>query len=225
VAAAYFGVPTVGDVGAEYLQPVLGHLPAHEMPNPDTSLGRAIFPAPHHRQEHRLRVAPPRMGSGRVQELLALVGPAAWGKRYSHQLSGGQQQRVALARALAPRPNVVLLAEPFSSLDAGLRTSLRFDVMRILRERHATTGFVTHDQQEALSVADLAGIVNGGWIKQFASPRGPLHPSRRPGHRPVPRRGEHRVWHRFSWRRPHPTRTAHSCVVDCAIGRYRGERR
>ena len=109
-------------------------------------------------------------GTGRVQELLDLVGLGGMGKRYPPQLSGGQQQRVALARALAPRPDVVLLDEPFSSLDAGLRASLRFDVMRILREQRATTVFVTHDQQEALSVADLAGIVNGGQIKQFASP-------------------------------------------------------
>jgi iron(III) transport system ATP-binding protein len=109
-------------------------------------------------------------GGGRVEELLELVGLAGLGKRYPHELSGGQQQRVALARALAPRPEVVLLDEPFSSLDAGLRASLRFDVMRILREQRATTVFVTHDQQEALSVADLAGIINGGQIKQFATP-------------------------------------------------------
>ena len=109
-------------------------------------------------------------GTGRVEELLDLVGLGGLGKRYPHQLSGGQQQRVALARALAPRPNVVLLDEPFSSLDAGLRASLRFDVMRILRQQRATTVFVTHDQQEALSVADLAGIVNGGRIGQFAAP-------------------------------------------------------
>jgi iron(III) transport system ATP-binding protein len=108
--------------------------------------------------------------SGRVEELLDLVGLGGMGKRYAHQLSGGQQQRVALARALAPRPNVVLLDEPFSSLDAGLRASLRVDVMRILRQEHATTVFVTHDQQEALSVADLAGIVKGGHIRQFAAP-------------------------------------------------------
>jgi len=109
-------------------------------------------------------------GSGRVQEMLDLVGLGGMGRRYAHELSGGQQQRVALARALAPRPNVILLDEPFSSLDAGLRASLRLDVMRILREQHATTVFVTHDQQEALSVSDLAGIVNGGRISQFASP-------------------------------------------------------
>jgi len=108
--------------------------------------------------------------TGRVEELLDLVGLAGLAKRYPHELSGGQQQRVALARALAPRPSVILLDEPFSSLDAGLRASLRFDVMRILREQRATTVFVTHDQQEALSVADLAGIINGGQIRQFATP-------------------------------------------------------
>jgi iron(III) transport system ATP-binding protein len=108
--------------------------------------------------------------TGHVAELLDLVGLDGMGKRYPHQLSGGQQQRVALARALAPRPDVVLLDEPFSSLDAGLRASLRFDVMRILRQQRATTVFVTHDQQEALSVADLAGIVKDGRIGQFAAP-------------------------------------------------------
>ncbi len=108
--------------------------------------------------------------SGRVEELLNLVGLDGMGKRYPHQLSGGQQQRVALARALAPHPQVVLLDEPFSSLDARLRSSLRFDVMRILREQRATTVFVTHDQEEALSVADLVGIMNSGQIRQFATP-------------------------------------------------------
>ena len=108
--------------------------------------------------------------TGRVEELLRLVGLGGLGRRYPHQLSGGQQQRVALARALAPRPQVMLLDEPFSSLDASLRSSLRFDVMRILREQRATTVFVTHDQQEALSVADLVGIISGGRIRQFATP-------------------------------------------------------
>ena len=108
--------------------------------------------------------------SGRVEELLHLVGLDGLGKRYPHQLSGGQQQRVALARALSTHPQVVLLDEPFSSLDASLRSSLRFDVMRILREQRATTVFVTHDQEEALSVADLVGIMNGGRIRQFATP-------------------------------------------------------
>jgi iron(III) transport system ATP-binding protein len=119
--------------------------------------------------------------SGRVEELLNLVGLDGMGKRYPHQLSGGQQQRVALARALATRPQVMLLDEPFSALDARLRASLRFDVMRILREQQATTVFVTHDQEEALSVADLVGIMNGGQIRQFATPEAlytrPVDPS------------------------------------------------
>ena len=108
--------------------------------------------------------------TGRVEELLELVGLAELGARYPHELSGGQQQRVALARALAPRPRVVLLDEPFSSLDAGMRASLRFDVMQILREQEVTTVLVTHDQQEALSTADFVGIIDGGRIRQFATP-------------------------------------------------------
>lgn len=108
--------------------------------------------------------------SGRVDEMLHLVGLDELGSRFPHELSGGQQQRVALARALAPRPRLVLLDEPFSSLDASLRSSLRFDVMRILREQQATTVFVTHDQSEALSVADLVGIMSRGRIAQFARP-------------------------------------------------------
>jgi iron(III) transport system ATP-binding protein len=108
--------------------------------------------------------------TGRVESLLALVGLEDLGRRYPHQLSGGQQQRVALARALAPSPRVVLLDEPFSSLDAGLRLSLRVDVMRILREQRVTTVFVTHDQEEALSIADLVGIIKDGRIRQFATP-------------------------------------------------------
>lgn len=111
-----------------------------------------------------------RTRSTRVDELLELVDLSGMGRRYPHELSGGQQQRVALARALAPHPAVVLLDEPFSSLDAGLRSSLRVDVMRILRDQRATTVFVTHDQSEALSVADMVGIIDGGRIRQFATP-------------------------------------------------------
>ena len=108
--------------------------------------------------------------AGRAQELLSLVGLSGMGKRYPHELSGGQQQRVALARALAPRPRVVLLDEPFSSLDAGLRASLRSEVMVLLRAQRATTLLVTHDQEEALSVADLVGVLESGRIRQFAPP-------------------------------------------------------
>ena len=108
--------------------------------------------------------------SGRVGEMLDLVELGGLAGRYPHQLSGGQQQRVALARALAPRPRLVLLDEPFSSLDASLRASLRVDVMHILREQRATAVFVTHDQSEALAVSDLVGIIDRGRIRQFAAP-------------------------------------------------------
>jgi iron(III) transport system ATP-binding protein len=108
--------------------------------------------------------------TGRVEALLELVGLSQLGARYPHQLSGGQQQRVALARALAPDPKVVLLDEPFSSLDASLRASLRIDVTRILRDQQATTILVTHDQSEALSVADFVGIIHAGRIRQIARP-------------------------------------------------------
>jgi iron(III) transport system ATP-binding protein len=122
--------------------------------------------------------------AGRVEELLELVGLSRLGGRYPHQLSGGQQQRVALARALAPDPKVVLLDEPFSSLDASLRASLRFDVTRILRDQRATTILVTHDQSEALSVADFVGIIDAGRIHQFARPETLYE---RPGDRTVAR--------------------------------------
>ncbi|HMP43325.1 MAG TPA: ATP-binding cassette domain-containing protein, partial [Roseiflexaceae bacterium] len=91
----------------------------------------------------------------RVAELLHLVGLDGLERRMPHQLSGGQQQRVALARALAPHPAAILLDEPFSNLDAGLRAEVRADVRDILRRAGATAVFVTHDQEEALSIADV----------------------------------------------------------------------
>ncbi len=108
--------------------------------------------------------------ASRATELLELVGLAELARRYPHQLSGGQQQRVALARALAPRPRVMLLDEPFSSLDAGLRASLRSEVVQLLRAQRTTTVLVTHDQEEALSVADLVAVLESGRIRQFAPP-------------------------------------------------------
>ncbi len=90
----------------------------------------------------------------RVTEMLDLVGLSGEARRLPHELSGGQQQRVALARALAPEPALVLLDEPFSNLDAALRVRMRGEVRAILREAHATAVFVTHDQEEALSLAD-----------------------------------------------------------------------
>jgi iron(III) transport system ATP-binding protein len=107
----------------------------------------------------------------RVAELLELVGLAGLGNRMPSELSGGQQQRVALARALAPQPEVVLLDEPFSALDAGLRASVRADVVAALRDARATAVLVTHDQEEALSTADQVALLSGGTIVQAGSPR------------------------------------------------------
>jgi iron(III) transport system ATP-binding protein len=107
----------------------------------------------------------------RVGELLALVGLEGVGRRMPHQLSGGQQQRVALARALAPRPALLLLDEPFSNLDAGLRQAVRAEVRQILRREGVTALFVTHDQEEALSLADVVAVMLGGRVAQVARPR------------------------------------------------------
>jgi iron(III) transport system ATP-binding protein len=105
-----------------------------------------------------------------VGDLLEMVGLADLARRYPHQLSGGQQQRVALARALAVKPEIVLLDEPFASLDAHLRSSVREEVSRILRESQTTTLLVTHDQDEALSLAGLVAVLRDGKIAQCAPP-------------------------------------------------------
>jgi iron(III) transport system ATP-binding protein len=106
----------------------------------------------------------------RVEALLAQVGLAGLGHRWPHELSGGQQQRVALARALAPRPRVLLLDEPFSNLDAPLRARVRAEVRALLAEAGVTAIFVTHDREEALSLADEVGILAAGRLLQLAAP-------------------------------------------------------
>jgi iron(III) transport system ATP-binding protein len=113
-----------------------------------------------------------RRDRGRVRDLLTLVGlDAAFAERHPHQLSGGQQQRVALARALAPRPSLVLLDEPFSSLDASLREDTRQAVAEALRTSGATAVLVTHDQAEALSMADQVAVMRGGRLVQLTDPQ------------------------------------------------------
>jgi iron(III) transport system ATP-binding protein len=107
----------------------------------------------------------------RIADLLESVGLAGLGKRYPHQLSGGQQQRVALARALAVEPAVVLLDEPFAALDAHLRESVRADVQAIFRAGGTTAVLVTHDQDEALSMADRVAVLRDGKIAQYAAPQ------------------------------------------------------
>ncbi|HSC91177.1 MAG TPA: TOBE-like domain-containing protein [Gaiellaceae bacterium] len=107
----------------------------------------------------------------RVDELLALVQLRAFGDRYPAQLSGGQRQRMALARALAVEPSVLLLDEPFGALDARVRKSLRQWLRRLHDEVHVTTVFVTHDQEEAMEVADEIVLMNEGRIEQVGGPR------------------------------------------------------
>ncbi|MFG2879413.1 ABC transporter ATP-binding protein [Streptomyces sp. NPDC048337] len=107
----------------------------------------------------------------RTEEMLDLVGLGGYGDRMPHELSGGQQQRIALARALAPEPALVLLDEPFNALDSALRAGVRADVRAALRATGATALLVTHDQQEALSTADLVAVVRNGRIAQCDTPQ------------------------------------------------------
>ena len=106
----------------------------------------------------------------RAGEMLELVGLSPYANRYAHQLSGGQQQRVALARALAIQPTVLLLDEPLSALDAKVRTRLRDEIRRVQLEVGTTTLFVTHDQEEALAIADRVGVMNKGRLEQLGPP-------------------------------------------------------
>ena len=107
----------------------------------------------------------------RVDDLLALVGLTAWGGQRPGQLSGGQRQRMALARALAVEPRVLLLDEPFGALDANVRAELRSWLRRLHDEHGVTTVLVTHDQEEAMEVADRIAVMNEGRIEQVGSPR------------------------------------------------------
>ena len=117
-----------------------------------------------------LNRVPSKERGARVAEMLALVGLSGYENRYPHQLSGGQQQRVALARALAPNPSVVLLDEPFSSLDADSRLAVREQVRSILKGVGATVVFVTHDQEEALYMGDRVAVMNAGRLEQVGAP-------------------------------------------------------
>ena len=163
------GTITIGDRVVD--GPGAGHVPPERRQIGYVPQEGALFP--------HLTVAanvgfglPPRERRGpRTGELLEAVGLAGMGARYPHQLSGGQQQRVALARALAIRPEVVLLDEPFASLDAHMRASVRADVQQICRTAGTTAILVTHDQDEALSMADRVAVLRDGRIVQYAAPQ------------------------------------------------------
>jgi sulfate/thiosulfate transport system ATP-binding protein len=119
----------------------------------------------------KIRKRPKADIKNRVDELLALVGLTKWSEQHPHQLSGGQRQRMALARALAIEPRVLLLDEPFGALDASVRAELRAWLRRLHDEQGVTTVLVTHDQEEAMEVADTIAVMNAGKIEQVGSPR------------------------------------------------------
>ena len=131
----------------------------------------ALFP--HLKVEDNLRFGlkgmDPKQQQIRVQEMLAIVGMPAFAQAYPHQLSGGQQQRIALARALAPKPSVLLLDEPFSSMDAELREQLAREVRNILKQENSTALLVTHDQHEAFAMADRICVLYEGVVQQQGS--------------------------------------------------------
>jgi len=118
----------------------------------------------------RTRRIPKAERTKRVAEMLELVELGSLGDRFAHQISGGQQQRVALARALAAQPEVLLLDEPLSALDAKVRTTLRDEIRRIQTEVGITTLFVTHDQEEALAISDRICVMSQGRIEQLGTP-------------------------------------------------------
>ncbi len=157
------GEEVVDDAGQRFVPSEhrrIGYVPQEGALFPHLSVGRNVgFGLPR---------GPGR--AARVEELLELVGLSGYRRRYPHQLSGGQQQRVALARALAIEPEIVLLDEPFASLDAALRASVRADVLGVLRRAGTTSILVTHDQDEALSMADQVAVLRRGLIAQLDTP-------------------------------------------------------
>lgn len=129
----------------------------------------ALFPhlSVHDNVRFGLHKLPHAEREARVREVLALVGLSSSAQRYPHELSGGQQQRVALARALAPKPQLLLLDEPFSNLDEELRERLALEVRGILKEAQTTALFVTHDQMEAFAIGDVIGVMSEGRLHQW----------------------------------------------------------
>jgi iron(III) transport system ATP-binding protein len=161
--AVQLGEDVVDDAGHRFVPSErrrIGYVPQEGALFPHLSVGRNVA--------FGLSRGPDRRR--RVDELLELVGLSGYRRRYPHQLSGGQQQRVALARALAVGPEFVLLDEPFASLDAAMRSSVRADVLAVLRKAGATSILVTHDQDEALSMADQVAVLRNGVIAQLDTP-------------------------------------------------------
>jgi putative spermidine/putrescine transport system ATP-binding protein len=150
------------------------HVPANKRDMGMVFQAYSLFPHMTVRQNVAFGLRLRRVGGAerdqRAIDMLDLVGLSTQADRYPHQLSGGQQQRVALARALAIEPQVLLLDEPLSALDAKVRAQLRDEIRRIQLEVGITTLFVTHDQEEALAIADRVGVMREGHLEQLATP-------------------------------------------------------
>jgi iron(III) transport system ATP-binding protein len=166
------GFERVGDGRIEIDGEVVGSSSVHVRPD---RRGVGIVPQegalfPHLDVAHNVGYGLPKGSRVRIDEMIDLVGLSGMGSRRPSEISGGQQQRVALARALAPAPHLVLLDEPFSALDAGLRAGIRDEVIGILRAAGTTTLLVTHDQEEAMSIADHVVVLLGGVVAQQGAP-------------------------------------------------------
>ena len=169
---AGFEVPDAGQVVVDGRD--IGHVPPQRRDMGMVFQSYSLFPNMHALDNVafglRMRGVPSAERRRRASELLDLVGMTAQGKRYAHQLSGGQQQRVALARALAIQPRVLLLDEPLSALDAKVRLQLREEIRALQSRLHITTVFVTHDQEEALSISDRVCVMREGRVEQVDEP-------------------------------------------------------
>ncbi|MBH52202.1 MAG: ABC transporter ATP-binding protein [Chloroflexi bacterium] len=130
----------------------------------------ALFPNMNVRKNIEFGIHGNQNSSHRTEEVMRLVGLSELGNRMPYQLSGGEQQRTALARALAPNPSVILFDEPLSNLDANLRIKVRAEIKQIISETKATCIFVTHDQEEAMFLADRIAVMNNGRIEQIGTP-------------------------------------------------------
>jgi ABC-type Fe3+/spermidine/putrescine transport system ATPase subunit len=169
-AIAGFAPPSAGRIELDGRD--IGALPPHRRPVNTVFQSYALFP---HMTvaaniAFGLRGMDRTAAAARVKEMLALVRLEALADRRPHQLSGGQQQRVALARGLAPRPALLLLDEPLSALDRGLREETRDELVRLRRQLGTSFILVTHDQQEALTVADRVGVMSEGRLAQIGTP-------------------------------------------------------
>jgi putative spermidine/putrescine transport system ATP-binding protein len=171
--AAGFEKPDLGSVSVHDRD--ITHLPAHKRNMGMVFQSYSLFPnlSVHDNVEFGMRTRNVERAERqrRANEILELVQLGPLAERFPHQLSGGQQQRVALARALAVRPEVLLLDEPLSALDAKVRGSLRDEIRRLQLSLGITTLFVTHDQEEALAISDRVGVMSNGRLEQLGSPR------------------------------------------------------